>query len=162
MLDMRMPEMNGMETLQWLHDNHEEKIKPIIYTDCKTDLTVIKLYILGARAILQKTITPKELLKAIRRVKEDGYYYNDSFSRNLLVQLRSKNDKGGKKLKPALTAKEEKFLKLLTKDKSYKEMADIFGSTEGAMNKMRHTLFEKLEVRSKGALAVKAKDNCID
>lgn len=158
LLDLRPPEMNGMEAMQWLNSDFSE-LKTVIYTNCNVDLTVIKLYRLGTRAILPKKVSDTELVRAIQQVSEEGYYYNDVFSRKLLLQLTTGDRRDTKHLKPVLTEKEESFLKLVLAHKTYKEIAAELGTSEGMVDKIRNGLFEKLEVQSKEAMAVKAKDN---
>jgi DNA-binding NarL/FixJ family response regulator len=150
--------MDGFATIQWLHTAYPE-LPVVILSNRETDLTMAKLIHLGARAILKKSVDVKKLQKAIFRVKEEGYYFNDPASRNLLIAIYKEENK--KEVKPALTEKEWEFLKLATTDLTYGQIAALLDVSERGVDKTRNRLFEKLGVQNRVMLAVKAIDNGI-
>jgi DNA-binding NarL/FixJ family response regulator len=160
LLDLSMPVMNGFVTMKWLNEAHPE-LPVIIFTSHETDLTSIKLYLLGVRAVLQKGCCEKELVKAITRVNEEGYYHNDPVSRRLLLQLHQHNGKRNGDLRPLLNDKEERFLQLATTNMTYQQIAGVLEVSERGVDKIRNRLFEKLEVQNRASLAVKAMQNGI-
>jgi CheY-like chemotaxis protein len=67
LLDLRMPEMNGFELLQWL------KIQPshagipvIVISSYDRQREIRKSYQLGARTFLSKPVNPEDIRNAIR------------------------------------------------------------------------------------------------
>lgn len=158
LLDISMPVMGGIAAMKWLHQTFPD-LPVIILTCCETNLTMIQLYLLGARAILQKGICEKELLKAITRVKEEGYYYNDNASRRLLVQLYANTKKQTENIKPVLTEKEERFLQLAATEMTYHQIAATLDVSERCVDKIRNRLFEKLGVQNRSSLVLQAERN---
>ncbi|HEU4472630.1 MAG TPA: response regulator transcription factor [Flavisolibacter sp.] len=158
LLDVRMKGMGGLETMMWLSREHPEQ-KVIIYTGCETDLTRELFYSLGARAVVSKWCSEKELEKALRRVHEEGYYYNDLASRRLLTRMHAEAAKRSRITKPLLSEKEMKFLQLAGTDLTYEQIADRLKLKTGCINKMRYELFQKLSCQNRAVLAMMAERN---
>jgi two-component system invasion response regulator UvrY len=151
LLDVAMPKMNGLETMRWLFKEHPDQ-KAIIYTGSRTTLTMELFYSLGVRAILKKCGCEKELTKAITRVHKEGYYYNDISSRRLLMQAHVYDAK--QKLKPLISLKEERFMKLLASGMIYEQIADRMVLSTNSINKIRNELFQKLDCKNRTELAL--------
>ncbi len=73
LLDIRMPEINGVELFQWLKDRHLEMAKGVIFTsgDVVGSDTQSFLEQTG-RPFLPKPFTPDELKAIIRKTVEEG------------------------------------------------------------------------------------------
>lgn len=155
-----MPIMDGFETMEWLQKSHPD-LPVIILTMHETDLTMTRLVRLGVRAILSKNICEKELRKAIFRVIEEGYYYNNTASRNLLVGIYKEETKKGD-LKLLLTEKEWTFLKFVSTEMTYKKIGEQMNLSMRSVDKIRNGLFEKLSAQSRVVLAMQAVHNGIE
>lgn len=57
LLDLNMPEMDGYQTAQWLHDEHPG-IKILILTMYDSEIALIRLLQVGVRGFLKKTFIP--------------------------------------------------------------------------------------------------------
>ena len=70
LLDLRMPEMNGLELLEWLKDQPKHsKIPVIAVSSFDRQREIRKSYQLGAKTFLSKPISAEELRTAIRSLK---------------------------------------------------------------------------------------------
>jgi CheY-like chemotaxis protein len=70
LLDLRMPEINGFEVMEWLRNQPRHAAIPVIMISLFDDQKNInKSYQLGARTFLRKPITPESFRDAIRALK---------------------------------------------------------------------------------------------
>lgn len=150
LLDLQMPEINGFETLSWLHKEYPE-IKVIILSMCCFEYSLIKLMESGAKAFLTKDIDEGELCRALKEVNERGFYFSKSVTIKHLRILHDQNEKEKKQY--TLTDREVLFLQLTCSDLTYKEIARRMNSSENQIEKLREALFEKLGVKSRVGLA---------
>jgi DNA-binding NarL/FixJ family response regulator len=158
LLDLRMKEMDGLETAKWLY-NHYPQIRIIILSEHVFDLTLVNLLNNGAKAFLRKNIDVKELPNAIYNVKEHGFHFSENITPRQLTELYHGNKKNGSLL--LLAEKEERFLQLASSELTYKEIADNLNISERSVDKLRNSLFEKLHARSRVGLTITAVKNGI-
>jgi DNA-binding NarL/FixJ family response regulator len=113
LLDLKMPGMDGIETVIELRKQNEE-VKIIIITMLDDEKYVIHLMEIGANGYLLKNAEPEEIKTAITTAYESGYYFNDFVNKALLKKVVHKNH-----LKPVfnkdiqLTSREIEVLKLI-------------------------------------------------
>ena len=157
-LDLQMKYMNGMETAKWLFKEHPQ-IGIIILSMHTFDLTLASLLKNGVKAFLRKNTDESELKKAIYNVKENGFHFSENITPRHLSVLYNGDKKGEKQL--MLTEKEERFLQLASSELTYKEIADDLKISERCVDKIRNTLFGKLNARSRVGIAVTAIKNGI-
>lgn len=158
LLDLQMPVMNGFQTIEWLHQFHPD-LPVIILSVCHYDLTMISLMKKGARAFLNKDIEPKELKAAIEDVIEKGYHYTNTATRKLLSSIHA--DGNAKYHEQQLNKKELNFLKLASSDLTYKQIAGVMEISQRSVDKIRGQMFQKLDVKSRVGLTIKALSNGI-
>ncbi|MFD0861715.1 response regulator [Sungkyunkwania multivorans] len=153
LLDINMPVMNGIETMEWLKEHRPDQ-KVIVLSMDDDEETIIRMLRNGARGYLLKDIDPDVFKDALNDSIHKGFYYTDRISKTLLGSLH-KEEKGGVKLKE----RELEFLKLACTEKTYKEIAgDMFLSPK-TIDGYREALFEKLQVRSRIGLVLYAIKN---
>jgi CheY-like chemotaxis protein len=78
LLDLRMPEMNGFEVMQWLRSQPEHAAIPVIVIssfDRQRDIR--KSYQLGARTFLSKPVNPESIRMAVRALKLPIEFFDD-------------------------------------------------------------------------------------
>lgn len=155
LLDLRMPVMNGYETLQWLQKNYPA-IHVIILSMHETEINLVRLLKAGARAVLKKDISPEELRNAILSVKEKGFYYTNSTTRKLFSDLYSDAGNVHSTHCFPLTEKEEKFLQFSQTELTYKEIAKELKLSPRGVDKIRDRLFFRFGVKNRTSLAIKA------
>lgn len=152
LLDINMPIMNGVETMEWLNDNAPEQ-KAIALSMDDSEETIIKMLRLGAKGYLLKDIHPKIFEGALNDVIYKGFYYSDKITNKLLESLDRKekgDSNGGIKLKD----REIEFLKLACTEMTYKEIATQMFLSPKTVDGYRESLFDKLDVRSRIGLVL--------
>ena len=151
LLDIRMPEMNGYDTLIALKVRYP-KMKFLILTQLEHEYIIVRMLKAGASGYMLKTIGPAELILAIKTILANPYYNNKLVNGQLISLVQ--NGEEYKKL--ALTEREEVFLKLCCSEMPYKQIATEMNIEERTVAYYRQSLFEKLHVKSRTGLALYA------
>lgn len=146
LLDMRMPVMDGMQTMKWLKENHPKQ-KVLTLTVDQEDETIIKMLKLGCRGYLLKDIDPEEFEYALNAIDRTGYYSNKTISEALSREER--------KLKyEELTEREMEFLNHACSELTYKAIAGEMNLSPKTIENYRESLFNKLHVKSRVGLVI--------
>lgn len=150
LMDINMPVLNGVETMEWLYKNHPEQ-KVIALSMDDSEEIIIKMLCNGAKGYLLKDIHPDTLEKAIDDVIHKGFYYSDRITNELLdAVLKEENKVNGVELKD----REIQFLKLACTEMTYKEIAAEMFLSPKTIDGYRESLFDKLQVRSRIGLVL--------
>jgi DNA-binding NarL/FixJ family response regulator len=157
LLDVNMPIMDGIETMQWIKANHPEQ-KVIALSVNDDEETVMKMITNGAKGYLLKDTHPKHFQEALLEVFHKGFYYTEMVSGFLINKL------GNNDAKITLKEREIEFIKLACTEKTYKEIADGMCLSPKTIDGYRENLFQKLEIKTRIGLvlyAIKHKIVCI-
>ncbi|MCM5663308.1 response regulator [Galbibacter mesophilus] len=150
LMDINMPLMNGIETMEWLKENHPQQ-KVIALSMDDSEETIIKMLRMGAKGYLLKDIHPEIFQNALDDVIHKGFYYSDRITNKLLDNIDKKEtDPNEVKLKE----REVEFLKLACTEMTYKEIAAEMCLSPKTIDGYRESLFDKLEVRSRIGLVL--------
>jgi len=153
LLDFNMPEMNGLETAEWLSATYPD-IKILMLTMFDTELMLIKMLQTGVRGFLKKDINPKDLNHALQALHKEGYYYSNYTSNKLAGFFRdSESTPIWDKI---LSSPELDLMKLACTELTYKEIAMKMGLNPRSIDSLRDGLFEKLDVKSRVGLVMYA------
>ncbi|MCG9972104.1 response regulator [Christiangramia crocea] len=146
LLDMRMPVMDGMDTMAWLKENKPDQ-KVLTLTVDQEDETIIKMLRLGCRGYLLKDIEPEEFEYALNAIERNGYYSNQTISDALSHEER-------KKKYEELTERELEFLNHACSELTYKQVAEEMFLSPKTVDNYRESLFGKLGVKSRVGLVM--------
>ena len=152
-LDINMPEMNGIQTIRHLRRKYES-IKIIVFSLIYEEDSVINMINSGACGYISKSSDPDALLIAVLTVHEKGFYLGDLVKREY---FRKKNDpkiKTGFHGTQYLTPKELEFIKLSATNLSYKEIAGVLEISPKTLENYRDSLFAKLDIKNRAALVL--------
>jgi DNA-binding NarL/FixJ family response regulator len=156
LLDLNMPQMDGMETAQWLQENHPG-VHVLMLTMYDSDLALIRLLQAGVRGFLKKDIHPDELHFAIQSVVQSGFYYSHNATGKLVNLFRKQPDNSYSALEKNLLSETDiKFLKLASTELTYKEIAQQMNLNPRTVDNLRDSLFHKLSVKSRVGLVMYA------
>ena len=149
-VDLRMPEMNGIETIQKVK-THFSKIKVICISHSFCEETIKRLLFSGCNGFINKSDSLSNMKYLILQVIRNGSCFAENISSKLIIRSIYEGKKGGKK---DLTDEDRLFLKYICTDKPYKLIAMEMGITNRHAEYLRNCLFERFNVRSRVELAV--------
>ncbi len=157
LLDLRMPEMDGVEAnakLKKLYPN----IKVIILTMDDDEQYILHLINEGINGYLMKNAEPDELEIAITKVLENDFYFTDDISslvfRNFLSGKKNVSVKN-----PELTPREVQIIELICKEYTAAEIADVLSLSVRTVEGFRSKLLEKTGTKNMAGLVVYALKN---
>jgi DNA-binding NarL/FixJ family response regulator len=156
LLDMRMPVMTGIETLQHLSERGPMPAT-IILTTFDDDQLVLQGIKLGARGYLLKDVSLEQLVDAVQTVAAGGSLVQPVVTQRLLSGLeRMQNDFTSLDRPDPLTDRETEILRLMAGGYSNKEIANSLGVAEGTVKNHVSNILSKLGVRDRTRAVLKA------
>ena len=156
LLDMRMPVMSGLETLQ--HLSERNALPPtIILTTFDDDQLVLAGLKSGARGYLLKDVSLEQLVTAVQTVAAGGSLVQPAVTQRLLSGLEHMNNEFTSLDRPdPLTERETEILRLMAGGYSNKEIANSLGVAEGTVKNHVSNILSKLGVRDRTRAVLKA------
>ena len=79
LLDVNMPDMDGYETVRWLHKNYPQ-VKVLALSMFSDENTIIRMLRLGAKGYILKNIEPEELKLALDSIMKKDFYLSEYIS----------------------------------------------------------------------------------
>ena len=133
LLDLRMPEMNGIEAIHAILEK-APKAKIIVLSTYDGDEDIYRALQAGAKAYLLKDSPRAQLLESIRGVYSGQLSIPPAIGARLTVRMQA----------PKLTKRETDVTKLMVAGKSNKEIGTSLGVTEGTVKVHARRIFKKL------------------
>jgi DNA-binding NarL/FixJ family response regulator len=143
-LDITMPNLGGLETLERLRVAHPN-VKAILLSVHGDPPFVQSAVSLGAEGYLLKNGPASEVLEAVRAVVQGGSYFSPAVAKEIVEQLRTPH-RGGDPFS-VLSAREREVLHLIAEGFSAKEIAARLEISTKTVEAHRTSLMRKLGVR---------------
>jgi DNA-binding NarL/FixJ family response regulator len=138
LLDLEMPEMDGVEALRRLRESGSP-VRAIVFTAFDTDERIVGAVQAGAQGYLLKGAPREEIFTAIRVVHAGGSLLQPVVASKLLRQV-SHNDNNSEELTP----RESRVLQLLAQGLQNKEIAAELVITERTVKFYVSSILSKL------------------
>lgn len=158
-LDILMPEKNGIDVLYELSRKENRKMKILVLTASKDMVYYSKAYHLGIDGYLLKESGVEELKKAIYMILSGEVYISPEISSSF-EKVSNEIEENNKKIK-TLTKRELDVLKNLTHGMYNKEIAIKFGISERTVKNHVSNIFKKISVADRTQAALFAIRNHI-
>ena len=168
-IDVRMPEMNGIEAVKKLQDI-ESKTKIIVLSMHDAEEYILDTIKAGASGYLLKDTDKKEFIKAVHTVNDGGKYFSGDIS-NVIVsnylQNASKENIQETSTAPVmnpfgLTKKEKQILIHILKGKTNGQISEILNNSKRTVETHRFNLMKKMHVKNLIELSTKASEYGLD
>ncbi len=156
LLDMRMPNMSGLDVLNAMKGR--EGMPPvIILTTFDDDQLVLAGMKAGAKGYLLKDVSLEQLVDAVKTVAGGGSLVAPVVTQRLLSGLKNmQNDFASLDRPDPLTDRETEILRLMASGYSNKEIANSLGVAEGTVKNHVSNILSKLGVRDRTRAVLKA------
>ncbi|MBV6493038.1 MAG: Oxygen regulatory protein NreC [Turneriella sp.] len=148
-LDLNMPIVNGIEVLEYLHDNHP-KIKSIVLTTHKEKVFLKRALSKGAKGYILKEESHDSLLSAIHDVRQ-GKRAISSEMTNLIVNDYV-SDLSSSLSIDLLTPREKEILALTANGQTSKEIGERLEISSRTVEVHRSHIREKLGLETQSEL----------
>lgn len=146
LMDINIPEIDGVLLTHYLMESNAYT-RVIGLSSHYTKTLIFKMMQMGASAYLPKNVSIDRLLKTIRKVHEEGFYFDDFRLKGLHSQ--NLNDVEKKELLfHGLSEREIEVLKLICEQRTNYEIGDkLFISTK-TVERHRSNIFEKTKSKN--------------
>ena len=160
-LDIRMPNMTGIEVVEKLRSQNN-LVKIVMLSMHESEEYVLKSIKAGADGYLLKGSSKEEFLKALQTIANGGKYFSGDISSILIGQLNNSTSIQESKPMPEeeqlITKREREILKLLLSGKGNKEIAEALDISKRTAEVHRFNLMKKLKVKNLMELSNKANE----
>lgn len=160
LLDIKMPEMNGLEVLEHLSRDYSDlKVLVIsMHDDLPFVMDAMKK---GAKGYILKDVNDAELKNAIDKVMTLGFYMNEKLSKFLIQGIALGNQKKSTNLFVELTDIELEILENTCQGLTSQEIADKIFRSRRTIEGHKQRLLEKTDTKNTPALVAWAFRNGI-
>jgi two-component system NarL family response regulator len=137
-LDLRMPEVDGIQTIKALVAR-DPAVRVLVLTTYDNEEDIFQALEAGARGYLLKDTTKEELIAAVRQIHQGERYLPQAVAGRLADRL----------IRPSLTPRELDVLRLVSRGRTNKEMASAMFISEETVKTHMKSLFQKLGVHDR-------------
>jgi DNA-binding NarL/FixJ family response regulator len=146
LLDISMPELNGIEVARRVHE--ETPGTQVIILSMHADRRyVTEALRAGARGYLLKTCPPEDVLRAIRKVSSGQFHLGEGVEQ-VVAEFVQTSEPGGQSPFGILSVREREVLQLLAEGKSTKQIGDLLSVSTKTVETHRQHIMDKLQLRS--------------
>ncbi|GAU76281.1 response regulator transcription factor [Fusibacter sp. 3D3] len=153
LMDIRMPEMNGVEATALIKRDYPDT-KVLVLTTFNEDAYIFETLKAGASGYLLKDVPPEELLDGIRKAVKGGTVIEPSVASKVVKNLSRIDENVQNEIREKLTTREFEISKMISEGLSNKEISELLFLSEGTVKNHLTNALEKLELRDRTQLAI--------
>jgi DNA-binding NarL/FixJ family response regulator len=147
LLDLEMPEMDGVEALRHIREAAPDT-RVLVFTAYDSDERILAAVQAGAQGYLLKGAPRDQVFDAIRVVHGGGSLLQPAVASKLLKQMQSGTDRAASR-PGELTLREIEVLHLLAQGQANKQIAARLGISERTVKFHVSSIFRKLEATNR-------------
>lgn len=159
LLDVDMPVLNGIRTLELLTQHHPD-IRVIMLSMHDDHSQISTFFHKGANGYIPKHSDIDKLIDTIYAVHEKGMCIDDEFSSAVLQKILQKN-RQSRQLPTQLSAREREIVRLICMEKTTKEIAESLFIDKRTVDGHRARILKKTGVQNTVGLVIYALKNGI-
>ena len=155
LMDLKMPEMNGVEATKIIHKAHPD-IKIIALTSYDGKSFITNMIDVGASSYLLKNTSPKMVVHTVNEVYDKGFYYDEKVLKIIHENIISSS---GKRIKSDLDKKllskrEIDVLELICEQYTTSEIAEKLFISPRTVEGHRNNLLLKTQSKNVAGLVI--------
>ena len=152
LLDLRMPDTNGLDVLKQLTEEGSD-LAVVILTTSNNENDLADALAQGARGYLLKDMDPDDLVAALRNINNGGIVVAPALQ-HIFHQIQGGCDTDSMKPLARLTPREKEILVFLADGHSNKSIANALDISDGTVKLHVKQILRKLDVRSRVEAAI--------
>jgi len=162
LMDVRMPEMDGIEALSEMKQRWPQ-MKIVLLTTFEARAQAALALELGAAGYMLKSIHPREMVEAIKLIHSGGTWIDQSVAAHIFEEMKQQREQLKKHnhrigdYPHGITNREMEVLHHLNNGLRYKSIASKIFLSEGTIRNYCSTLYSKLGVSNREDAIEKAK-----
>lgn len=141
-LDIIMPEMSGIQALEWLKKKHP-KLPVIMVSSASEKIYISKTFKAGASGFISKENAHTELVFAIRKVMKGGIYYNESQEAKVTSVVKENDNRS---LHSSLSRREYQIFLMIGAGKSLTDIGKELSLNVKTISTFRSRILQKMEL----------------
>lgn len=157
LMDIQMPDMNGVEATQKILQEHPE-MGIIILTMLEDDDSLFSALRAGARGYVLKGADKAEMVKSIRAVANGEALFGPAIANRLTRFFKNPGGTTKQSAFPELTDREFEVLELIAKAHNNQEIAENLHISIKTVSNHISNIFNKLQVADRTEAIFKARD----
>jgi DNA-binding NarL/FixJ family response regulator len=146
LLDLEMPRMNGVETVEYLIPNVPD-IKIIILTQHDSERYMLHMLEMGVHSFLLKNTNPDELERAIYAVVDKDFYQNDLLASVIRKSLKSKIRGERPQFEMPLSEREREVVLLICEELTHQVIGKRLSLSEFTVRNHHRNILLKLGLK---------------
>ncbi|KGO82640.1 phosphoglyceromutase [Flavobacterium beibuense F44-8] len=155
LLDLKMKEMDGTEITRILKSEYPS-IKIMVMSSHYQKTFLDFMIKSGVAAFIPKGISPTLLIKAIETVHKNGVYFLDDQITNIKEEIHDKEELIILEDDKLLTEREKEILRLISMQKTAKEIGEILTITPRTVEGHKNNIFIKTGTKNIAGLVIYA------
>jgi two-component system, NarL family, invasion response regulator UvrY len=148
LLDITMPNKNGLDVLKQLH-SESPRLPVLVLSMHAEDQYAVRVLRAGAAGYLTKESAPAKLVQAIRKVVRGGKYVSPTLAEKLVFDLDSDATKAPHQI---LSDREYQVLCMIASGKTVTQIADELTLSVKTISTYRVRILEKLSMKNNAEL----------
>lgn len=156
LLDIRMPEMNGVEVTKIIKARWPS-VNILILTTFNDDEYAMQTLKDGANGFMLKTAEPEKLISSIHSVLNGGMVLNEEVAAKMMPRLL--HSKSSERISIPLSERELDIVKLVGEGMTNKEISETLYLSIGTIKNHVTNILQTLELRDRTQLAIFAVKN---
>ena len=148
LLDITMPNKNGLDVLKQLH-SESPRLPVLVLSMHAEDQYAVRVLRSGAAGYLTKESAPAKLVQAIRKVVRGGKYVSPTLAEKLVFDLDSDATKAPHQI---LSDREYQVLCMIASGKTVTQIADELTLSVKTISTYRVRILEKLSMKNNAEL----------
>ena len=151
LMDLMMPEMNGLEATTNIFKNNPQA-RILILTSMEDEEHVVAAVQAGALGYFPKTAPRQFLLEAIRKVADGVPYMPAGITLKLMEGMRKTKTMVQGNAQITITARQREIMMLMAEGKTDEEIANILSLQESTVRAHVHQIGQRLDTKNRSQI----------
>jgi DNA-binding NarL/FixJ family response regulator len=150
-IDLALPGLSGLNILQFV-EKERRPVRIVLLTASISDAEVVQAVAAGVSGIVLKEAAPATLVRALREVAGGGRWLPPEVVRAAILRAAD----ASRIVSPLdqLTRREREVAQLVADGRSNRDAASALGISEGTVKIHLHSIYSKLQVDNRTAVAI--------